>query len=215
MKRIDSPTFKSLVKQNDIVTLESSLLVKDAVSKIENLDRRRLKFVISTADVDRHKDRIMLNAWDNLDDYMKNPVVLWAHDDSHPPIAKCIDIIKDKKALYGVAEFVDRDMPVIGEFADMVLRMCQKGFMQATSVGFMPLSYEETNDETRGAGTEMPGYDFHRADLMEFSVVPVPANPKALMAKSLLTDALQNSTRSLNTKRRTCHKKRLAILGLM
>src|SRR3954462_12743709 len=65
---------------------------------------RRFTFIASTAQVDRAKDRILQDGW-QLDRYRQNPIMLWQHDRTHPPIAKCIDIRVRGGDLVAVAEF--------------------------------------------------------------------------------------------------------------
>jgi phage head maturation protease len=59
--------------------------------------------------------------------------------------------------------------------------MCCDGFLNATSVGFRPLEWTLSKDPSRGADEWEPGADFHRAELVEFSIVSVPCNPEALL----------------------------------
>jgi phage head maturation protease len=217
MKRFDGLEFKELVRTKKLDQIQAGILTKARSEKSQMVGDRQLKFIISTADVDRHMDKVHLDAWNDVQNYMKNPVILFGHNDQQPPVAKCVDISRDKKALYGVAEFVDRDMPVIGEFADMVLRMCKGGFLTATSVGFVASEFEETKDEDRGAGTMTPGFDFTNADLMEFSIVTVPANPHALLVKSILTQSLQSNNEKsaiILNNLKTRRTRQLELLGL-
>jgi hypothetical protein len=51
-----------------------------------------------------------------------------------------------------------------------------RGFLSATSVGFMPTKYAFVDDPERRWGI-----DFLEQELLEFSCVPVPANPEALI----------------------------------
>jgi phage head maturation protease len=62
-----------------------------------------------------------------------------------------------------------------------VYRLARGGFLAATSVGFRPLKWEYTTDKERGADDWFPGIDFEEQELVEFSIVTVPANPEALM----------------------------------
>ena len=55
------------------------------------------------------------------------------------------------------------------------------GFLSATSVGFRQLTWDFTEDEERGADDWWPGIVFHTQELVEFSIVTVPANPEALI----------------------------------
>ena len=77
--------------------------------------------------------------------------------------------------------FVPADVPVFGPKAEGIKQLCRSGFLFATSVGFRPLEWDFTEDEARGADDWFPGIDFHRHELMEFSIVSIPANPEALI----------------------------------
>jgi HK97 family phage prohead protease len=132
------------------------------------------QFIVSTAAADRDNDCVSVAGW-KLDNYKKNPVVLFAHDYSSLPIGKCTNIHTSKGALVAEMEFADHDM------AKTVLNLVDGGFLNATSVGFRPLKYA-MNEERRGM-------DFSEQELLEFSIVPVPANPEALIvARELMGD---------------------------
>ena len=132
-----------------------------------------LEFVISTPAIDREHDIIEIGGWE-LANFQKNPVVLWAHSYREPPIAKATEVWIDGDTLRGLTRFTPEDM---NPFGYMVYRMVKGGFMKATSVGFQPTQWV-WNDEHNG-------YDFKEQDLLEYSVVPVPANPEALLAASV------------------------------
>jgi HK97 family phage prohead protease len=137
----------------------------------------RLPFILSTAAVDRPGDVISQDGWE-LENFRANPVVLWAHDSHAPPVGKASDIRVQRdeagERLRATAEFTPPDM---SEFGHMVGRMFEDGFLNAVSVGFRPLEW--TFNEERGGF--MP-IDFIKQELLEFSAVPVPANPEALIA---------------------------------
>ena len=135
----------------------------------EMAEPRRLRFVVSTGDVDRDNDTIDPNGWE-LANFKNNPVVLWAHDHRGLPIARAVEIGVEGNQLVAVAEFATH------AFAQTVFDLLKGGFLRATSVGFRALEYA-INEERRGV-------DFKRQELMEFSVCPVPANPMALIAAS-------------------------------
>ena len=46
-------------------------------------------FVLSTDDVDRHGDVVEPGGW-RLAAYLRNPVLLWAHDYRHPAIGRAV-----------------------------------------------------------------------------------------------------------------------------
>lgn len=135
-------------------------------------DSRSLTFTISTASVDRVGDTIALDGW-KLDTFRKNPVVLWAHDASSLPVAKADKVWIEGGKLMAQAEFTP---PGMARFNDAVFDMLKLGFLNATSVGFSPLKYAFTDDPQRRFGI-----DFLEQELLEFSVVPVPANAEALI----------------------------------
>lgn len=132
-------------------------------------DSRVVRFCVSTGDVDRDSDVISQDGWD-LSNYRRSPVVLWAHSHSALPIAKCIAIDVEQGRLMASAEFATHP------FAETVYQLLKGGFLRATSVGFRALKY--MRNEERG------GIDFKQQELLEFSVVPVPANAHALIAAS-------------------------------
>lgn len=139
---------------------------------------RTITAYASTSDWDRYGERFEPDAFKaGLDNYLKNPVVLWVHDYARPPIAKTIGHSFDEKGLILTMKFADT------QEASDIFALYQGGFLSAFSVGFRPLevAYEE---RTPGSG-EM-GAVFKRAELLENSAVPVPANPGALVIKGLM-----------------------------
>jgi HK97 family phage prohead protease len=141
---------------------------------------RALRFTISTGDVDREQDRIALAGWD-LANFTRNPVVLWGHDASRLPIGRAFDLRIEDARLKASVEFIPPDTPEGGPFAEAVYRLASTGFIAATSVGFRPIKWDYTRDQGRGADDWFPGIDFEQQELVEFSIVTVPANPETLI----------------------------------
>jgi hypothetical protein len=132
-------------------------------------------FTYSDATVDSYGDTISPDGW-KLDDYKRNPVVLFAHDQWSPPVGQDIGVhIVPGKALKGIVRFTPASTY---EFGAMIGRMVLGDFLRATSVGFAPLKFA-FNEERKGMWG-MPGVDYTEQILRENSVVPVPANPNAL-----------------------------------
>ena len=140
-----------------------------------NKEERQIEFVISTAAEDRYGDVITVSGWD-LKMYKQNPVVLFGHVSSVPPIGKAIKTWKDGDALRSIAQFMPADLSA---FADSIFRMYLEGYLRAVSVGFRPIKYERILDEE---GNPTYAYKFLKQELLEFSAVPIPANPEALIA---------------------------------
>lgn len=135
-------------------------------------DKRELQFTISTDTVDRMGDTIDVKGW-KLDAYRKNPVVLWAHDNESLPVGKATKIWLENGKLKATAEFTPAGM---AKFNDTIFDMLKGGFLNAVSVGFMPIEYAFVEDADRRFGI-----DFKQQELLEFSVVSVPANGEALI----------------------------------
>lgn len=128
-----------------------------------NEDKKRVIGIASTRDYDREGDRIL--SW-KFDNYLKNPVVLWSHKTDEPPIARVIELWEENGKLYFEAEFADT------ERANEIYELIKNGFINAFSVGFIPL---------RGRRNELGGYDYDEVEIVEISVVNVPANPQAVV----------------------------------
>lgn len=136
-------------------------------------DTRRMRFCFSDETIDRMGDVIAVDGWD-LTDFNRNPVCLFAHDSSQPPIGKASDVGPEGSRLMGTIEFAP---PETYAFADTVYRLLLGGFLNSVSVGFLPTEFSFVdNDPDRGFGI-----DFKRQQLLEISVVPVPANANALI----------------------------------
>jgi phage head maturation protease len=150
---------------------------------------RAVRFIASDESVDRYGDIIRVAGWD-VAAFKANPVLLFGHKSSALPVGKVSDIIVDTKArqLIADAEFMPEGM---SEFADEVWRAVDGGFLNASSVGFLPTVSPNPiwkNDDPEGG--ILTGFEFVGQELLELSVVPVPANPQALaVAKALSISA--------------------------
>ncbi len=152
---------------------------------------RTATFVASDESVDRYGDIIRASGWD-LSHFKQNPVLLFGHDSSKVPVGRVTDIGVEGTRLIATAEF--RAEGKSAE-ADDVYDALQTGFLNAVSVGFLPTSTPNpiwAADDLRHEKWPT-GYEFTSQELLELSVVPVPANPQALaLARSLhLSEATQ------------------------
>jgi HK97 family phage prohead protease len=181
MKIVSATHFKSLNRGRN-VTRSVIGVRKQMIGPAELVggDVRALRFTISTGSIDREQDRIALAGWD-LANFRRNPVTLWGHDASRLPIGRAFDLRIEDAALKASVEFIPSDTPEGGQFAESVYRLARGGFIAATSVGFRPVKWEYTRDQARGADDWFPGIDFEEQELVELSIVTVPANPEALI----------------------------------
>lgn len=169
---VDIKTFKELAaaKETENIAVRKFMTIGKIDELTRDDEKLQLKFSITTADVDRDNDTIVIEGWD-FTDYKKNPVVLWAHNYSTPPVAKAVTIFRDNMSIDSTAEFTPKD---VYEFGYMIYQMYKGGFLNAVSVGFQPTDFELARDRDGGI-------NFTRQSLMEYSAVPVPSNPNALI----------------------------------
>jgi len=152
------------------------LTYKSYATEIKPVEASRsMHFLISTDAVDRDNDVLDPKGW-QLDSYKSNPIVAFAHDYKSLPIAKCTSIVTTPKGLEATAEFPPKG---VHAFADTVYDMLKAGFLSATSVGFRPIDYEQATDRK--------GFNFKKQELTEFSIVPIPSNPQALVQQRSAT----------------------------
>jgi HK97 family phage prohead protease len=131
----------------------------------------------SDGSVDRDGDTINPGGWD-LSAFLRNPVILWAHDHSIPAIAKALQAKVIDDALWLLIQFPPKG---IHPFADTIHGLVAEGFIPSNSVGFRPIKFRR--NEQRG------GIDFIEQLLVEDSICNVGANPNALLqGRSLAAD---------------------------
>ena len=168
----------ALIKQNpDLLQIRSR--GSDIITKSGK--DRRITYLVSDETPDRVGDIIKVKGWD-LSQYKKNPVILWAHDGSSvPPIGRANNVRRryaPAPRLTADVEFAPKEAY---EFADTIYQLAHRGFIRATSVGFLPKETMEVDQKDREKmGLGAYGQVFTKAELMEISVVAVPANPAAL-----------------------------------
>jgi len=123
-----------------------------------------LEVVFTTSARDRQGD-VVDPAGLNFAGFLKNPVVLWAHDQERPPIARVRSVSVQDTDVSAVVEFAATP------FAQEVFSLYAEGFLSAWSIGFIA---QET-EPLEGGGVHVL-----QAEVVEISAVPVPANPEAL-----------------------------------
>ena len=99
-------------------------------------------------------DTIRASGWD-IGDFERNPVALWAHDSSAPPIGGARNVGVEGKRLAGDIEFAP---PETYLFADTIYRLVLGKFIRAVSVGFLPTRHLFVQDDPGPAlGHRFPG----------------------------------------------------------
>ncbi|SRR6266851_822853 len=171
-----------------------------------DLSQQGREFILSDATPDRYDDVIDPDGWD-LKNFNKNPIALFNHN-SDAPIGVWNRLSVKDGALRGHLRLAPKESsPRISELHALI----DAGVLRSCSVGFRPIESSPRKDSKSG------GVFYGRSELVECSLVSVPANPNAVMtAKSLnISDA---TLRAVFTKiytseqREEIHRRAKAIL---
>lgn len=191
---IEADPISDLVYRNQETQIRNDFEVNDNPIKFQKYDinvesfneeKREIKFTFSTGRVDRSND-IVNPQGAILDDFLKNPVFLWMHDKTIPPIGKVVAIEKQGNVLIGVVEFwKNSNSPEFwsesDRLANSIYEQYKNGFLKAVSVAFRPV--DATYNRETG------GNNYNSYTITEISAVTVPDNPDALIrAKSIGID---------------------------
>lgn len=136
------------------------------------------EFIISDASEDRYGTVIPVDAWD-LSNYKKNPIVAYQHETG--------GYYNDPDTIIGRGEVWKEDGKLIGRviyepaninpLAEKIRKKVEFGTLSSTSVGFLGHDGHWGNEE-RGEDPDL--FYFDRVELIEFSIVNIPANPNAI-----------------------------------
>jgi HK97 family phage prohead protease len=181
-KYLSTEDFRDLARHNAAVGAAIERL--GSVSRAAQDGSRVVTFCFTDGSRDRVGDSINPHGW-QLSGFKANPVCLWAHDSSSPPIGRVRRTYVSGERLMGDIEFASAETY---PFADQIYRLVVDGFVNAVSVGFLPIEWKWADDD------DCFGIDFLRQELLEISVVPVPANANALV---------QAAVKSLGATRRS------------
>jgi HK97 family phage prohead protease len=135
---------------------------------------RTFTFVFSDESVDRYGDVIFARGWD-LANFNANPIALFAHDAGtvENVIGRAKNVRVEGSRLIGDIEFMSAE---VNPNAEIVFQMVKGGFLNTVSVGFQPIEWELAKDKSRPQGV-----NFKKQELLEISIVPIPANANALV----------------------------------
>lgn len=167
--------------------------MQGAVVRQEGEEGRRLTFVASDETRDAAGTVIRADGWD-LDRFNKNGIIGYQHkvygrldgmDNPDNIIGKGRAYINGKQLMVDV-EFEPAD---INPLADKIYKKLQFGSLNAVSVGFMATAGEWGEGEESFSG-ENPTYYYKAQELLEVSVVNIPANKNALK-KSYIEEAMK------------------------
>jgi HK97 family phage prohead protease len=144
-------------------------------------DEPVLDFVASDESVDRYNEVIELGGW-QLDNYRADPVVLDSHN--YNSIASIVgrsdEVTIAEGKLRNRVRFTT-DNPL----GNMAYKMARGGFIHSESVGFIPIEWVRGNE---AAGE--PYRTYKKQELIEISLVAVPANPGATIGLAIKSGAV-------------------------
>lgn len=173
-----------MAKHDQQVTQRTKLFTTKALSVDD--DAKSIRWVLSTDAQDRYGEIVHQDSW-KLDSFKKNPVLLWGHDPYAPEnVLGTVSDLRieddpdrtDGRRLTGLLTFDTEVNPK----ADLIYKQAKKGTLRTGSVGFIPHTFEMQDDIDVLKDNE----------LLEFSVVAIPANSGAV--------ALSVKEGSLNVK---------------
>lgn len=166
---------KAEEKEEEVVEVEKKEVRSQVLVEVKDLGEGTIEAVVASEAEDRHGEVIEMKGLD-IKKYMKNPVVAWSHNYDEPPIAKAEKLTKTPDGkLIARMKFATN----IYDKARVVYNLYKDGFLNAFSIGFIPL--------------EIDGNRYTKSEMIEFSAVLVPANPEALLLakqKGIDTDML-------------------------
>jgi HK97 family phage prohead protease/HK97 family phage major capsid protein len=133
------------------------------------------EFILSDETPDRLGDIIKSDGW-ALDNFLKNPIALFNHNPNHI-VGKWANLRVDKGGLRGHLELAPEG---ISPRIDEIRKLVEHGILRAVSVGFRPLAHEARSKTGNPMADMMGGMIFLKSELVETSLVSIPANPNAL-----------------------------------
>lgn len=189
--------------RNLVHTLENqeSVLAMDSQTDIApEIDTTKMsaKFIVSTACKDRHGDIVEPDGClPHLKNYARNPRIFFAHRTDDLPIASardaegnlCLEVDKENGIIRSTAWF-HGETPE----SELIFRLIARKELQAASIGFLPVRAAVIHTDNTEASTSEgntivdfrnmghPIMHFLEWDMIEWSVVPIPANQEALAA---------------------------------
>ena len=160
-------------------------------------ETRELEFVISSEQRDRYNTVLLLDRW-QLDNYRKNPVVGFNHPffswsssvEFNPDLTIGTGSVSkdtENRLLIGKVKFEPKEL---NELAEKVFRKIIHGTYKSTSVGFYETQRGNYGEGEEAIGEKNETYYYGGQELLEFSVVEIPANTDATLR--FLTDVRRN-----------------------
>jgi len=139
-----------------------------------------LDFIATDESLDRYHEVIRLDGWKTAN-YLANPVVVDSHNywSVLSILGGTTKLTIREGAMHNRVRFA-----VDNPAGRISYKMAKAGFIRSESVGFIPLKWEN------GIGPNDPNRTFTEQELLEISLVSVPANPGATVERALKCGAI-------------------------
>jgi HK97 family phage prohead protease len=182
----------------------TKLYVERATDLNAESDDRTIRFVASDETVDRYGDVVSAKGW-QLDNFKANPIFLWGHN-YDAPIGRVVKVGVEDGRLMSTARLASEGT---SEFIDGLWKLIKQKIVNAVSVGFT-VNSEDDYEAIRDEEERVVGLHFLRQELLEISLVAVPANPSALLVARGLGCTPDFLKRAFRTDA-SVHEKQVAI----
>lgn len=166
--------------------------------------KRSAGFIMSSETVDRYGD-IVAQAGLDVTRFADNPVGLLFHNSRSWPCGQWSDITKVLNGRPKRTEGLLTLLPVgADEDVDRAANHVAAGTIRTVSIGFIP-DWDQVELILDDEEEYVTGFKFNASELVECSLVPIPANPDALvkdaggdlqLARDIVEDILDNYARS-------------------
>lgn len=158
--------------------------------------------VANATTVDRIGDLIPKSAW-KLENFLKNPVMLWEHCSANP-IGRVLIVEARDDGLYFEAE-IGSKTGKITERQEEIIALLRQGVLKSFSVGFIPKSIERKDDVSI----------VKEAELLEISLVSVPMNQDSLLTSIKSAASMENESQNSEQQQGNSQEKPAADGGTM
>lgn len=156
------------MEKNKRTPNENKALVFTEVKKNEGEEKTSYTWVATKQVIDRDGDIVFVSGIDT-NNYKNNPVVLFNHD-RDIPIGKAVGLKVEGDELLLDVEFSSN------EWGQHIKGLVDEGILNAMSINFIVKEWKYIVDRD--------GFDIEKSELLEASVVTVPANQVALVKKT-------------------------------
>jgi phage head maturation protease len=166
-------------------------------------------FKLTVEKFDRSNEKVMISGI-KLDNYLKNPVVLYEHSSAVTALGTGIIGTAKNLRVEGDSLVASINFHMESQLSKELSALVSKNIIKAVSIGFIPLEIEyiPLTSEERKSGNFYPGTTkgiIKSSELIEFSLVSVPANPYAIRKnlKINMKDIREKSGAVLNKTNRS------------